>query len=248
MADEAELQARIAALAGAINRHKQQQQPDPAPHHAQNYYLYNPPYRGNHQYNNRWAPFPAPRGRGRGGYGATYQNRTLVNATISSTPPTPTGQHTPQPQQQQAYPSRQERVTTVHHHSSTPPINRDMVIEGVRFSLLEDGSKLVRMTGEPWNMLYTWTVEDLPTCVEMSETAPPTPRKAIVAGVEFLRTKNNNLLRRPVINVASKYATLDDEERMNPTDNFPDQQQSRSCNASTSSRMVFHRDYIIQLS
>jgi hypothetical protein len=26
-----------------------------------------------------------------------------------------------------------------------------MVIEGVRFSLLEDGSKLVRMTGEPWN-------------------------------------------------------------------------------------------------
>jgi hypothetical protein len=50
MADEAELQARIAALAGAINRHKQQQQPEPAAHHAQNHHPYNPtpPYRGNH--------------------------------------------------------------------------------------------------------------------------------------------------------------------------------------------------------
>ena len=45
----------------------------------------------------------------------------------------------------------------------------------------------------------------------MSVTAPPTPRKAIVAGVEFLRTKNNNLLRRPVANVASKYGTMDIE-------------------------------------
>ena len=162
MADEAELQARIAALAGAINRHKQQQQPDPASHHAQNHHPYNPtpPYRGNHQYNNRWAPFPAPRGRGRGGYGASFQNRTLVNAPTSSTPPTPTGHHTPQ-SQQQAYPNRQERVTTASHHPSTPPANRDMVIEGVRFSLLEDGSKLVRMTGEPWDMHCTWTARKL---------------------------------------------------------------------------------------
>jgi hypothetical protein len=155
MADEAELQARIAALAGAINRHKQQQQPDPAPRHAQTHHPYNPtpPYRGNHQYNNRWAPFPAPRGRGRGGYGVPFQNRTLVNATTGSTPTTPNTSHTPQPQQQ-AYPNRQERVATAHHHASTPPANRDMVIEGVRFSLLADGSKLVRMTGEPWNKHY----------------------------------------------------------------------------------------------
>lgn len=150
MADEAAMQARIAALAGAINRHKQQQ-PDPATHHPQNHHPYNPtpPYRGNHQYNNRWAPFPASRGRGRGGYGASFQNRTLVNATTGSAPTTPTSStpHTPQPQQQD-YPNRQERVTTAHHHFSAPPANRDMVIEGVRFSLLEDGSKLVRMTGE----------------------------------------------------------------------------------------------------
>lgn len=157
MADDAAMQARIAALAGAINRHKQQR-PDPATHHAQSHHPYNPtpPYRGNHQYNNRWAPFPVTRGRGRGGYGASYQNRTLVNATTGSAPTTPTSTtpHTPQPQHQ-AYPNRQERATTVHHHSSAPPANRDMVIEGVRFSLLEDGSKLVRMTGEQWNKHYT---------------------------------------------------------------------------------------------
>jgi len=46
----------------------------------------------------------------------------------------------------------------------------------------------------------------------MSDTALPTPRKAIIAGVEFLRTKNNNLLRRPVANVASTYATLEAQE------------------------------------
>jgi len=156
MADEAAIQARIAALAGAINRHRQQQQPEPAAQHAQYQHPYNPtpPYRGNphHQYNNRWAPFPAPRGRGRGGYGASFQNRTLVNTTSGVTPPTPT-HHTPQPQHQ-AYSNRQERVTTA-HHASTPPASRDMVIEGVRFSLLEDGSKLVRMTGELWNRRYT---------------------------------------------------------------------------------------------
>jgi len=151
MADEAELQAKIAALAGAINRHKQQQQPDQAPNHAQNHHPYNPtpPYRGNHQYNNRWAPFPAARGRGRGGYGASFQNRTLVNATTGSTPTTPTTPHTPQPHQQ-AYPNRQERATTT-QYASAPPANREMVIEGVRFTLLEDGSKLVRMTGEQYN-------------------------------------------------------------------------------------------------
>jgi hypothetical protein len=151
MADEAELQAKIAALAGAINRHKQQQQPDPAAHPAQNHHSYNPtpPYRGNHQYNNRWAPFPATRGRGRGGYGASFQNRTLVNATTGSAPTTPTTPHTPQPHQQ-AYPNRQERATTA-QYASAPPANREMVIEGVRFTLLEDGSKLVRMTGEQWN-------------------------------------------------------------------------------------------------
>jgi len=152
MADEAELQARIAFLAGAINLHKQgQQQSQPVTQNAQNQqHSYNPtpPYRGNHHFgSNRWAPFPAPRGRGRGGYGATFQNRTLVNATTDATPPTPT-QRTAQPQQD--YPNRQER-STMAHHSSTPPANRDLVIEGVRFSVLADGSKLVRMTGKQWS-------------------------------------------------------------------------------------------------
>ena len=152
MADEAELQAKIAALAGAINRHKQQQQPDPALHHTQNHHPYNPtpPYRGNHQYNNRWTPFPAPRSRGRGGYGPSFQNRTLVNATTGAAPPpTPTTHHTPQPPQQ-TYPNRQERATAA-QYAGAPPANRDMVIEGVRFALLEDGSKLIRMTGEQCN-------------------------------------------------------------------------------------------------
>lgn len=74
----------------------------------------------------------------------------------------------------------------------------------------------------------------------MSDSAPPTPRKAIIAGVEFLRTKNNNLLRRPIANVASTYAVLEAQEVTDTTNYFTGRQASQSRNASTSSRTVFH--------
>lgn len=53
-----------------------------------------------------------------------------------------------------------------------------------------------------------------------------------MAGVEFLRTKNNNLLRRPVANVASKYATMDiDNVRRLLTSSQAGSEASRSMRA-----------------
>jgi pyruvate/2-oxoglutarate dehydrogenase complex dihydrolipoamide acyltransferase (E2) component len=244
MADDAALQAKIAALAGAINRHKQQQ-PAPEPYYQQPYSAPTPPYRGNHQQfnNNRWAPFPQPRGRGRGGYGASFQNRTLVNATTAATPPA-TGTRTPQ-QQQQDLQNRQEK-SKLAQHFSTPGASRELVIEGVRFSMKEDGSKLIRVTGEPRNGHAIFGRGKLLNHTEPSATSPRTPKKAVVAGVEFFRTKNGNLLRSATINVASKYAKSASKRGMNTTNCVTGQRPSQSRNASTSSRTVFHRDHTIQ--
>jgi len=209
MADDAALQAKIAALAGAINRHKQQQ-PEPV---ANNYTHPNTgqPYRSNQQVNNnRWAPFPSTRGRGRGrgGYGPSFQNRTLVNATPSSAPPTPTATNGTTQQQQQDWQNRQEK-SKLAHHFNTPGVNRELVIEGVRFTMKEDGSKLIRVTGEPWTAYGEDGSGRILKSAEPSATSPRTPKKAVVAGVEFFRTKNGNLLRSATINVAAKYAGFD---------------------------------------
>lgn len=150
MADDAAIQAKIAALAGAINRRKQEQT-DSVAQNAQPQQSYNgpgQPYRGAQQANNhRWAPFPPSRGRGRGGYGATYQNRTLVNTPpVATTPPPATTFKAPL-QQQQNLQNLQEN-SRLAQHFSTPGNHRELTIEGVRFSMKEDGSKLVRVTGE----------------------------------------------------------------------------------------------------
>jgi hypothetical protein len=215
MADDAALQAKIAALAGAINRHKQQQ-PEPVANLAHPQHAYNntgQPYRGNLQTSNhRWAPFPSTRGRGRGrgGYGPAFQNRTLVNATTTSAPPTPTTTNGTLQQQQQDWQNREEKSKLAHHFNK-PGVNRELVIEGVRFTMKEDGSKLIRVTGEHWNTNVIDGIGRILNCTEPSATSPRTPKKAVVAGVEFFRTKNGNLLRSATINVAAKYAGYDME-------------------------------------
>lgn len=145
MADDAALQAKIAALAGAINRHKQQQ-PDATTQNAQPS-TPGQPYRGFQQTNNhRWAPFPPSRGRGRGGYGASYQNRTLVNNAASTATSPSKSSNAPQ-QQLQNLQNLQEK-SRLSQHFSVPGMNRELTIEGVRFTMKEDGSKLIRVTGE----------------------------------------------------------------------------------------------------
>jgi hypothetical protein len=167
----------------------------------------------------------------------------LFPATTGATPPA-TGHRTPQ-QQQQDLQNRQEK-SKLAQHFSTPGASRELVIEGVRFSMKEDGSKLIRVTGEPRNGHAIFGRGKSLNHIEPSATSPRTPKKAVVAGVEFFRTKNGNLLRSATINVASKYATSASKRGTNTTNCVTGRRASQPRNASTSSRTVFHRDHTIQ--
>jgi hypothetical protein len=133
-----------------------------------------------------------------------------VNATPVSAPPTPTTTNGTPQHQQQDWQNRQEK-SKLAHHFNTPGVNRELVIEGVRFTMKEDGSKLIRVTGEPWNAHGYDGSKGMLKSTEPSATSPRTPKKAVVAGVEFFRTKNGNLLRSATINVAAKYDGYDME-------------------------------------
>ena len=133
-----------------------------------------------------------------------------MNATTVSAPPTPPTTNGTQQHRQQDWQNRQEK-SKLAHHFNTPGVNRELVIEGVRFTMKEDGSKLIRVTGEHWTAHGYDGSGRILNPTEPSATSPRTPKKAVVAGVEFFRTKNGNLLRSATINVAAKYDGYDME-------------------------------------
>ena len=152
--DEAYMRARIAAVAGAINLRQQQIDAESAAGaHRQHHPTRT--HRGGYQqhlYYNRWGPYYArARGRGRGGgYAPLYQNRTLVNSptggTTGATPSPASSTHSPPLRQQnlQVFPDA-ARLAQAPRAIVT---SRELTIEGIRFTLKEDGSKLTRVTGE----------------------------------------------------------------------------------------------------
>ena len=168
-AEQADLQARIAALSGQINLHRHQEKPGAAHHHQ-----------------SRWAPY------NRGGRGGSFQrprhqNRTLVlprnetsgSKNVSLAKPDqkslpdvlpasdafvasrgkgvhqlmtkPTFEREQQ-QRMETFPSsnKNQKVTHLQQsrqqvHSSMP--KRELEIDGIRFRVMDDGSKLVRLPG-----------------------------------------------------------------------------------------------------
>ncbi|KAK3641888.1 hypothetical protein LTR56_000048 [Elasticomyces elasticus] len=210
MADNAELQARIAAVSGKITQHKHHPffQPTPPPIVQHNYHQPRHAYRGD----NRWSPY----GRGgRGGHQTAHRNRTLVlNTPVPAEQEAPATlvssrgtnhqlmtkdtyvreqAHTTERQEQQRAAKRlkrnvQDQHRVLNHLGSTGTIiNREILINGLRFQIAGDGSKLMR-------------VRDL-------NTTGDTPRKTTIAGVDFHRTKNGNMIRASAIKPA-RYRSL----------------------------------------
>lgn len=224
MDDEAELQAKIAALAGQINKHKQH---PPAHHHAPR-----PPPHFN-QGASRWSPY--------GGRGAfpPHKNRTLILG--NKQPGSPPNSH-PEPPQTALVPppsafvtarragvnqmmtkeafERQQKMKadnqvkqlavkqTRHGSNQTATASkepaREMEIEGIRYQLLNDGSKLIRLPGE--NDLPVWRSQTL-NIADPSADKKETPKKATIAGVEFLRTKHGNLVRANTTKITQRYSS-----------------------------------------
>ncbi|KXS95147.1 hypothetical protein AC578_5111 [Pseudocercospora eumusae] len=201
MTDESELQAKIAAVASQINRHKQKQQ---APPHTS---FPRPSHRP--RGTAHWSPY----GRGgRAGFTGVHKNRSLVLGSTRDTASTPAeditnagaithqngfistrGGHNNQLMTQQTFDrERKQKLERLEKHRAaqeqeraaqnkpTPPPTvkqqRVLDIDGIAFALQEDGSKLSRIFD--------------PATAERK-----TPKTYQVAGVDFFRTKKGNLVR-----------------------------------------------------
>ncbi|GIZ39963.1 hypothetical protein CKM354_000332200 [Cercospora kikuchii] len=211
MSEEEVLQARIAALAGQINKHRQQPprqdltQHSPSPHGAAQF------VRGA----NRWSPyspgarFPIPH---------PVKNRTLVLGGASNDlSSTRVNDATPRPidpsvaasgrfvtsrmgnrsqlmtketyereqRQRQEYKDQRAGNATIftpqqirqgQQDIPPAPVTRVLEFDGIQFELQPHGDKLVRLA-------------------DPATADRQTPRKVTIADVDFLRTKNGNLIR-----------------------------------------------------
>jgi len=185
MTEEAELQAKIAAISGKINQRKQ----FPAPIATTNHHYPSLDHRGF----DRWSPY----GRGH----TLHKNKSLVltsntptavhDLAVTTTPvearaPHPVSRnrhqsvkHDTYEQERRVHPYQgNERAVKRQKADQTPA--RELEIEGIRFRLQHDGGKLIRVLDD-----------DMPPGMAALET----PKKATVSGVVFLRTKHGNLIR-----------------------------------------------------
>ncbi|TKA29354.1 hypothetical protein B0A54_16862 [Friedmanniomyces endolithicus] len=197
MPDNAELQAKIAAVTGKIKQHKHhpffQPTPPPRAYHDQ------PHSAQPHRVDSRWSPYN--RG-GRGGFQPAHKNRTLVLSGSSATPTpargTPLVATASSPLKQRIEQEGQHRVAKSvkrntqdqhrilsHLNSTGAAVSREIAIDGIRFRLAGDGSKLTR-------------VHDIAT------DNVRTPKKTTIAGVDFYRTKHDNLIRASALKASAR--------------------------------------------
>ena len=244
MGDNADLKARIAAVAGKINQHKQNQgQPfalKPQHHDAHR----NVP--SQRSPNGRWSPFGS---RGRAGQPLPHKNRTLVLGGNQASPPrgpeiTPATEALANPdfaaktfvttqapgrkvlmnkdtyareqkqvleQQETARAAKRQKVdlqqrTTLMNHVNTTSAsgNREMVVEGIRFQLREDGAKLIRVSGKTRSHCSPSRNSQL-SRVDPSTIAKKIPKKLRIANVDFHRTKNGNFVRAHAVRELIRY-------------------------------------------
>lgn len=186
MTEQTELQARIAAVAGRINQHKQQQ----------------------FAARGRWAPYD--RGGGRLTYGGRqmHKNKTLVVGEQQAGFVASRGQNHQlmtkdtynREQKSKQEVNEQHRATKRQKRNAEEQIrilryteeDRELEISGLRFRLVSNGSKLTRIHGEPDGPAETnkWL-----NSADGANDSQETPKRAEVANVVFHRTKRGNLVR-----------------------------------------------------
>ncbi|OQO04133.1 hypothetical protein B0A48_10743 [Cryoendolithus antarcticus] len=206
MADEtAKLQAQYDSLQARLRLAKEGRQ---QPHSSPDHHYGRQPYRG--------------AGRGRVARSRAFPNKKLV--LNEPTPPNhiDTDNTLPTPKQKPSSAStvlRPDRhaadspaVSSMHTppvascaHTSTADGKREITIEGIRFRMKEDGSKLYRVDGEK--------IDEIGQALQHHELNSPdpltaaltTPKQVFIAGIEFLRSKSGNLLRKTAINPTARY-------------------------------------------
>jgi hypothetical protein len=227
MAENEELQAKITALSGKINHHKQQQY---QPFHQSAPTTYNHSHPGTP----RWSPY---RRGGAAYHRPQHKNRSLVlNGT--TTPPTSNGlpvsaanasaqvstrganhqimtkgtfereqrqRQDMKEQQRQAKRqkrSHQEQSRILRHFDAAGDnAERIMLVGDIRFRLTADGSKLIRVTGMPHDDHFASVLSP----ADAATTHKETPKKSKIVGIDFYRTKNGNLVRASALKSPARY-------------------------------------------
>lgn len=89
--------------------------------------------------------------------------------------------------------------TGIAGQSTRPAANYEIDVQGVRFRVTKNGSKLARVSGEGFGQTYQQEeVWDSLYAGDMN-AAKSTPKTAMVGGVRFYRTKNGNMYRSGII-------------------------------------------------
>ncbi|KAL8993120.1 MAG: hypothetical protein Q9169_006587 [Polycauliona sp. 2 TL-2023] len=77
-------------------------------------------------------------------------------------------------------------------------------IDGLRFQVLKDGAKLVRIFGEGTHGKVAQFGGPLRVIIDPIDTSRPTPKRTNVQGVTFVRSKQGNLYRSGVVRASKK--------------------------------------------
>lgn len=90
-----------------------------------------------------------------------------------------------------------QNLTAHAGYNSTPPITQEISVSGLRFHVLDGGSKLARIRGEA--SILGWYLKPDSRVIGEFDSASATPKQANVGGVSFLRSKNGNLYRSGIV-------------------------------------------------
>lgn len=100
-----------------------------------------------------------------------------------------------------------EERSKLNHYTSTQG-NREITIEGIRYQLRNDGSKLIRISGTPASVARSGNSHAMLNFTDNDEHKE-TCRKVTIADVDFFRTKNGNLVRANALKTTSRYHLSD---------------------------------------
>lgn len=91
--------------------------------------------------------------------------------------------------------AKEQLKMTRYLQSSGHQSNHEVVIAGISYKVVASGSKLVRQSGEDALVPDEYGSFLSRDCSHTGTSLDQTPKKATVAGVQFTRSKNGNLIR-----------------------------------------------------
>ncbi|CEJ90510.1 hypothetical protein VHEMI06291 [[Torrubiella] hemipterigena] len=186
----------------------------PTPHHHRTLNL-NP--KGNS--NGTSSPAASTDTESTGWVSKTDRHRQLINASVyekQSQSRTKAIEATRQRKLQKKYAGEKSRFNaflqtqnvTVASVNSGAGANLEISIEDIKFIVRDGGKKLVRSSREFGNKSTRKPCASFNSFEDNLESAPTTPKTAIIAGVRFHRTKTGNLVANRVMRDHRRYGTI----------------------------------------